>query len=77
MTVDEKIFKIHKEQEDGVQMKCPRCFENELNSDLYMNALSRRVNLYICSECGTAEAIANYFGFDDNVGDWAAFKECE
>jgi DNA-directed RNA polymerase subunit RPC12/RpoP len=41
---------------------CPRCKVNELNPRLPANALSRRDNKsYICSECGTDEAMIDYF----------------
>lgn len=35
---------------------CPRC-GRMLARPLARNALSRRVNLYICSDCGTEEAM--------------------
>lgn len=42
-------------------MKCPRCKINELQKPDVMNALSRRGNkTYICSACGTAEAMVDF-----------------
>lgn len=41
--------------------KCPRCGLNTLRPEKVMNALSRRDNkTYICSDCGTAEAMEDY-----------------
>ena len=40
---------------------CPRCKQVRLYKDLALNALSRRDNdTYICSDCGTAEAMEDY-----------------
>lgn len=39
-------------------VKCPRCGKVKLFADLAMNAVSRRDNkTYICSDCGTEEAL--------------------
>jgi len=49
-------------------MKCPRCNEVELEVDLARNALSRRTRgpdddpVYVCSPCGTHEAVQDAFG---------------
>lgn len=38
--------------------ECPRCKEQTLDETEVLNALSRRDNrTYICSDCGTAEAM--------------------
>jgi predicted RNA-binding Zn-ribbon protein involved in translation (DUF1610 family) len=42
-------------------LKCPRCKKNTLNKNKVMNALSRRDNkTYICSLCGSVEAMFDY-----------------
>lgn len=42
---------------------CPRCKVNELHPIKVMNALSRADNkTYICDECGTDEAMEDFFG---------------
>lgn len=52
--------------------KCPRCNENELHEDEARNALSRKDNkTYVCSACGTDEAIFTWRGLDV----WASFPE--
>jgi predicted RNA-binding Zn-ribbon protein involved in translation (DUF1610 family) len=41
---------------------CPRCKNNELHPVKVMNALSRADNkTYICDECGTDEAMEDFF----------------
>jgi Uncharacterized Zn ribbon-containing protein len=51
-----KILEVQRRrQEKGHILPCPRC-GHEMNPDLTMNALSRRVGVYICSRCGTEEA---------------------
>ena len=45
--------------------KCPRCKKNTMRDEEAMNALSRRDNeTYICSPCGTAEALIDG-GFEE------------
>ncbi len=36
---------------------CPRCGRDTMNGVLTRNALSRRVEVFICDACGTAEAL--------------------
>ena len=50
---------------------CPRCGKNTMSSTLGLNALSRRAYVYICSECGTNEAMCDYLEIDDNLEDWS------
>jgi len=46
----------------GVEpLKCPRCKQMKLHPEQVLNALSRRDNkTYICSPCGTDEAMVDY-----------------
>jgi len=56
---------------------CPRCKVNELNPRLPGNALSRRDNKsYICPECGTDEALIDFFGGKDDLS-WLGETEDE
>ena len=36
---------------------CPRCGQYTMKYPAVKNALSRRVDVYICSQCGTEEAM--------------------
>lgn len=52
--------------ENPTYTSCPRCGENTLRTDRpVMNALSRRDNkTYVCSSCGTSEALEDFSGGD-------------
>ncbi len=49
-------------QENGDVFPCPRCGHNRMDKKLARNALSRRADVYICSACGTEEAILDMLG---------------
>lgn len=53
------LEKLSEMQKSGkvADFPCPRCGCNAMKKDLVQNALSRYVNVYICSECGTDEAM--------------------
>lgn len=38
-------------------LTCPRCGEEKLDPVMERNALSRNSDEYVCSDCGTAEAL--------------------
>lgn len=42
---------------DAGGLPCPRCGHDKMKKDLVHNSLSRRENIYICSDCGTSEAM--------------------
>jgi hypothetical protein len=49
--------------EETTPVLCPICKKNYLNPRMVMNSLSRRDNkTYICDECGTKEAMDDFFG---------------
>ena len=39
---------------------CPRCGHSRMRPELAANAVSRHFDVYICSECGTDEALRDY-----------------
>ena len=49
---------------------CPRCGRLTMAKNLAENALSRRADVYICSGCGTEEAMRDYCGCGDDVTKW-------
>ena len=54
---------------------CPRCGRKRMASPLTSNALSRYADIYICSQCGLEEAIADYQSCSDCcLSDWAALR---
>lgn len=69
------------EKGQAVGLPCPRCGQDRMLPKPVQNALSRRAKVYICPECGMAEALRDMAGaepfplnqwsmvlsFDDNV----------
>jgi hypothetical protein len=56
---------------------CPRCKENILDPNEVMNSLSRRANVYICNECGSAEAIEDWMKITPKFTEWLDDVEIE
>jgi predicted RNA-binding Zn-ribbon protein involved in translation (DUF1610 family) len=58
------VESLHDIQAEGGAAKypCPRCGHNRMDPVLVRNALSRRAKVYICSECGTEEALLDMVG---------------
>ena len=40
----------------ALNMPCPRCGQHHMKKDMAENALSRYTDIYICSDCGRADA---------------------
>ena len=61
----------------GVEpLKCPRCKQMKLHPEQVLNALSRRDNeTYICSPCGTDEAMIDWAASTQIVRDREWLKE--
>lgn len=58
----------------GETIPCPRCGENGLDPAIAQNALSRYVNIYICSQCGVEEALLDVIGAVKPFHEWAVFR---
>ena len=76
MTAKMLIERFAKKQRDG-DYPCPCCGFENMNSDPIRNALSRRANVMICDECGTVEALEDYFGKEQSLTDWAVVMNPE
>ena len=61
--------------EKAALLPCPRCGHNKMNKDLHHNALSRRVDLYICDSCGTEEAMEDFGGRKKPLEEWFLFTD--
>ena len=71
------IEQFAKKQWDG-DYPCPRCGRSVMESDPVRNALSRRLNVYICDECGMTEALEDMPGAPKTpLSAWAIAKEPE
>ena len=69
----EKIEKWANKQVDDF-IPCPRCGRTKMKRALHHNALSRRADIYICDDCGTEEALNDFFQRNDTILDWYAVK---
>lgn len=49
---------------------CPRCGKEKLNPHGARNALSRRIDVIICDDCGTAEALSDFYCHPNYLSDW-------
>ena len=50
--------------------RCPHCGRNIMSTDIVLNALSRHIDVYICSECGIEEAMLDFDGETLPLEDW-------
>lgn len=50
---------VDQESDDPFFTICPRCGHN-LHPQMVMNAVSRREDIYICSNCGADEAVKDF-----------------
>lgn len=63
-------------QEAGEQMPCPRCGRDTMKPTLETNALSRHADgIYVCDDCGTAEAMLDFMQNPLPLDCWAFFHE--
>lgn len=56
---------------------CPRCGRWVMNSDPARNALSRRVEIYVCDQCGIEEAMEDFTGKVTPLSSWDIAKQAE
>ena len=61
-------------QRNGEYMRCPRCGADTMKDPTEMNAQSRIADLYICSACGTSEALLAFMHQEYPLTCWAAFQ---
>lgn len=62
------------QKKNVVTFPCPRCGHDTMDGVLTMNALSRRANVYICSRCGTDEAMYDFARANDDIENWSIVK---
>ena len=77
--MNERIMKaladLKDRQSAGEWMPCPRCGRDTMKPNLHTNALSRHAQgIYICDECGTAEAMLDFMNNPLPTEMWAMFR---
>ena len=74
--IQEALLDLKARQEAGEKMPCPRCGRDTMKPALTTNALSRHADgLYVCDECGTAEAMLDFMQNPLPLDCWAIFRE--
>ena len=75
-TMEKALLDLKARQEAGEHMNCPRCGRNTMKSALVTNALSRHApGVYVCDDCGTAEAMLDFMRNPLPTECWAVFRE--
>ena len=77
-SIQEALLDLKARQEAGEKMPCPRCGRDTMKPDLHTNALSRHADgIYVCDDCGTAEAMLDFMRNPLPLECWAQFREGE
>lgn len=72
------IIEQFAEKQQGGHFACPRCGRMAMNEEsVTRNALSRRVDVYICDSCGTLEALEDMMDSRSPLTSWAISQEPE
>ena len=70
------LLDIRARQESGEHMPCPRCGRDTMKPNLHTNALSRHADgIYVCDDCGTAEAMLQFMNSPLPIEEWAVFND--
>ena len=73
-TINQTLLDLKARQLKGERMACPRCGQDSMNPAIHRNALSRHADVYICDDCGTAEALLEMMQNPLPMVQWACFK---
>ena len=74
--IQEALLDLKARQEVGEHMNCPRCGRDSMKPALVTNALSRHADgIFVCDDCGTAEAMLDFMRNPLPLECWAFFRE--
>lgn len=66
------------ENQQGGHFACPRCGRMTMNAEgVTRNALSRRIDVYVCDACGMHEALEDMADSISPLTSWAIAQEPE
>lgn len=71
------IEQFAEKQQDG-HFACPRCGRMTMNAEsVTRNALSRRIDVYVCDSCGMQEALEDMVDSISPLSSWAIAQNPE
>ena len=74
--IQEALLDLRARLEAGEHMPCPRCGRDTMKPALTTNALSRHADgVYVCDDCGTAEAMLDFMQNPLPLECWAFLRE--
>lgn len=72
--IQNQLADLKARQLAGAHMPCPRCGLDTMKDKIHTNAMSRHADIYVCDDCGTAEAMLVFMQNSLPLEDWACFK---
>lgn len=66
-----RLVDLRARQLAGEHLPCPRCGMDSMKDKLHTNALSRHADIYVCDDCGTAEAMLDHMRNPLPLEDWS------
>ena len=74
--IKQALRDLRARQKSGEHMPCPRCGRDTMKPNLHTNALSRHADgIYVCDDCGTAEAMLQFMNSPLPIEEWAVFND--
>ena len=73
--LNEQLLDFKARQLAGESLPCPRCGSGVMNTPVRRNALSRHAAVYVCADCGTAEAMLDFMHNPLPLQQWALFHD--
>lgn len=72
------IIEQFAEKQRGGHFACPRCGRMTMNAEsVTRNALSRRIDVYVCDACGMQEALEDMVDSISPLSSWAIAQNPE
>jgi len=72
-SLEKALLDLKARQLAGEHMACPRCGKDSMNPGIHRNAASRHADIYVCDDCGTAEALLDMMRSPLPLAQWACF----
>ena len=73
--IQKRLADLKARQQAGENLPCPRCGRKTMKDAVCTNALSRHADIFICDQCGTAEAMLDFMRNPLPIEDWACVQK--